>query len=50
MAELNMTITPGNEKKLLLMVLGFSLFWVFTYCVCKCFKKPKKEYNEEDLR
>ena len=42
MADLNMTITPDNEKKLLVLAGGFAVFGIIAWCFCKCLKKPKK--------
>merc|ERR1712153_216536 len=36
MADLNMTITPDNEKKLLILAGGFVFFGVIAWCFCKC--------------
>jgi len=36
MADLNMTITPDNEKKLLILAGGFAFFGIIAWCFCKC--------------
>ena len=36
MADLNMTITPDNEKKLLVLAGGFAVFGMIAWCFCKC--------------
>ena len=50
--DLGVSMTPKNEKLLIIIGMASLMFGIFIYCICSCCQDKKKTYEqvEEDLR